>query len=114
MAQIGDLGAELNLLCRHGHTVGPLDFEWTDEDGLALDISTATFEAVIYADKTATTELDQFSVTVVDATAGQFVMTLSAADSALLPLGEMFYILSATRAGIKEPLVYGKLDMRVG
>ena len=39
MGQLSDLGAELNILARPGFTVGPFEFEWTDENEAILNIS---------------------------------------------------------------------------
>lgn len=112
MAQLTDLGAELNLVCRHGHTVGPLSFTWTDSTDAPINLTSATFESKIYDNKKDLNQLESFTITVTGAVAGTFDLTLSAAESAALPLETMFYIVSITLGSVKSPMFYGSLELR--
>ncbi len=115
MAEIGDLGAELNLLCRQGHTIGPFEMDWKYEDGTPVDITSATFTSAIRASQDATTDLDSFDITTTSGPLGTFEIVLPAAQSAALPISDkLFYLVSATIAGVKTPLFYGKIGMRPG
>lgn len=113
MSVISDLGAELNLLCRAGHTAGPFEFTWTDEAGNAVPIGSAAFESNVYQSKDDLTVIDTLTVTVTDGPAGVFEVVLPQDHS--VPLGkESFYILSATIDGVKTPLVFGQIEVRPG
>jgi hypothetical protein len=86
MAQIGDLGGELNLLCRHGHTIGPFDITWTDELNAPVNISSALFTSVIYTSATNLTPVSEFDIVITSGVDGNFSVSMLPANCTLLPI----------------------------
>jgi hypothetical protein len=112
MAIAGNQGAELNLVARHGHTIGPFSVTWRDEGGVVIDLTGATFESSIKVSPT-DPDLDEFDVTAPAPTTGVFSFELPYGRCASLPeKSELFYIISAVMAGKKIPLLTGTLGVR--
>jgi hypothetical protein len=119
MALAGDIGVELNLLCRRGHILGPFEIDWTDDLNAPIPITGATFDSMIYLTPptgVAPVALldDPFTVTIVSAAQGKFRFVLPTAVSDTLPLGVLNYTISITLSGERTPLFFGKLEVRFG
>lgn len=119
MALAGDIGVELNLLCRKGHIVGPFEITWTSDTGVPIPLTGMTFNSVIWATPPTGVEAvalvdDPFAVTIVSAVNGVFSFVLLTLIADNLPVGILNYTLSMTQFGEKTPLFFGKLEVRFG
>ena len=114
MAFITDIGDELNLLGRYGFTIGPVELEWTDEAGLPINISTATFDSTIYTSRSNLTDRGDFDIGLVNTgTDGKFIIQVTPVVCLTLDPGvKMFYVIGVTIAGERKPILYGELEAR--
>jgi hypothetical protein len=119
MALAGNIGVELNLLCRRGHILGPFEIDWTDDVDAPIPITGGIFDSVIYITPPTGVApvplLDNpFTITVVSGPQGMFRFVLPTAISDGLPLAILNYAISITLAGERTPLFFGKLEVRFG
>jgi hypothetical protein len=109
-----DIGAPYNIVCRLGHTIGPIEVVWTDDADAPVPLGAVTFDSSIFQDKNSIIKVAEFDVQVIVANDGSFSFGMDAADVATLSLHTYQYILSATINGVREPLLYGSLEVRQG
>ena len=113
MGQLSDLGAELNILARPGFTVGPFEFEWTDENEAILNISTYVFDRAVFISRTNQTQVGDFDIAfVTNGTDGKWNMEITPTDSAAIGTGKFFYTVGATIGSRRIPVLYGQLELR--
>lgn len=88
MATIGSLGEKLDLVIRQGASFGPYQVTVKNPDDTPVDLTGQIIEGQIRRNALDATAAATFTVSVVDAAAGEFSFELTSADTAALVAGE--------------------------
>lgn len=111
----GSHGGILDILARHGHTIGPFTATWQNEDLTAVNYTGGTFESSIKKTTLQVVPDDQFDIVQTSPSTGIFTFELPSARCLLLPEEEVAkwaYIISIVLTGKKIPLLSGTILIR--
>lgn len=83
----------------------------TSDGSTPINITGRTYRAQIRSSQDSTTIKASFTCTVSNGAAGQVTCTLSAADSATLPVGIAFWDLEETASGVVSTILAGNVTV---
>lgn len=112
MATVGALGGELNIVARHGHTIGSFQVTAKNPSGAAMDLTGAVFSSVI-KETWDGPPVEAFDIQCPVPSTGVFSYELPDNRCATLNEGGKYvYLISITMSSKKYPLLYGAMELR--
>lgn len=102
---------EVDLELYKGDT-GKFRVTFKNENGTPINVSTATWDADIRVNAADAATVASFTVTPVGGDTSSIDVSLTNVLSATLPLGNLFYDLQMTLAGVVTTLIYGAVIVK--
>lgn len=103
--------ADQDLTITRGDTETLVVTITSDDNGTPINITGRTYRAQIRSSQDATTVKASFTCVVTNGAAGQVTCTLSAADSATLPVGIAFWDLEENASGVISTILSGTVTV---